>query len=122
MLHRLLSTRAVAIGRTGVGATLLVRPRLLPELLGVDSASSARSSWALQMLGGREVALGVGALASQHSRLWTAAGLLADLTDAVVIGSSAARGRLRASTGLVSVVVASAASTVAIDALRRRPG
>lgn len=120
MLHRPLSTRTVAIGRTGVGATLLVRPRLVPELLGVDSASAARTSWAVQMLGAREVALGLGSLASKSGRLWTAAGLLADATDALVIGSSVARGRLRPSTGLLSVAVATTSSAVAIKALRQQ--
>ena len=87
----------LALTRTGVGAVMLARPRLLPQVLGVDSAASARTSWVVQMLGAREVAMGLGGLAAgrrRDARLWIAAGALSDAVDALVIGSAAVRGRL----------------------------
>lgn len=118
MLHRFLMPRTVAVGRTGLGATMLVRPRLVPQLLGIDSATAARTSWALQLLGAREVALGLGTLIGKEGRLWILAGLLTDATDAVVMSGSVLRGRVKASTGLLSVAVAVTSSAVAIEELR----
>lgn len=120
MLHRLLTPRTLAAGRTGVGSVLLLRPRLVPAALGVDSATATRTSWAVQMLGAREIALGIGGLVGKESRLWTAAGLFADATDMLVIGTAVARGRVRVSTGLMSVAVAGTAVAVGADALRQR--
>ena len=115
---RFATPRTLAVGRTGVGATLLLRPRLIPQLLGIDSATATRTGFTSQMLGAREIALGVGGLLGRESRLWTAAGLFADATDAAVMAVAVARGRVKASTGLVSVTVAVTACAVALDALR----
>ncbi len=107
----------LALVRTGVGITLAVRPRLLPTLLGIDSATSARMGWSNQMLGAREVALGLGALAAlrapdrRASRLWLAAGALCDSADALALSGAVVKNRVsRPTAGLMAVSAAAAAA------------
>ena len=117
--RRLLDPRPVALGRVGAGAVLLVRPQLLPRTVGIDSATAARSSWLVQMLGAREVALGLGTLHElrrgddRASRLWLSAGLLSDATDALVLAAAVRRGRLSRLPGLAAVALA--LSSVAVQ-------
>ncbi len=117
------SVEGVAVARAAVGSALLVRPRLLAQSLGVDSAANARMSWAVQMLGAREVALGLGTLAALRGgagrglRLWLMAGLLADATDAVVVWAAVGRGRLSRGSGTVLVAVAGAAAALQAKAV-----
>ncbi len=102
----------LAVARAGIGVTMIARPRLVPGVLGVDSATSARMGWSTQMLGAREVALGVGAVVALRSsdrpaaRLWLAAGVLCDTADALAIGAAMLSGRLSKPMG--SVIAASA--------------
>jgi peptide-methionine (R)-S-oxide reductase len=87
--------QTLATVRTGIGVVMLLTPQVLPQLLGVDAAARARTSWAVQMVGAREVALGAGVLAAQRSggaRPWLLAGSACDVVDAVVIGAAARRG------------------------------
>ena len=117
--RRLLDPKPVAVGRVAVGAVLLARPQLLPRTVGIDSATAARTSWQLQMLGAREVALGLGTLHelrrgdTRASRLWLAAGLLSDATDALVVTAALRRGQMSRLPGLAAVAVA--VSAVAIQ-------
>jgi len=104
----------LALGRTGAGVVMLVRPRLMPQLLGVDPAGTGGTAWIVQMLGAREVALGFGALAALRSddraaaRSWVAAGALCDALDVLAVGAAVASGRLSKPVG--GAVVASALS------------
>ena len=125
--RRLATPRYVACGRVGAGAWMLTRPHRLPGLLGVDSATATRTSWSVQMLGAREVALGLGTLSSlrrgsndRAARSWLAAGLLSDAADAVVLATAVRRGRVSMTPGLGVVVVAVLAAEVQFQALRRR--
>ena len=110
----------LAIGRSGAGAVMVLRPRFLPQVLGVDSATATRMGWAVQMLGAREIALGIGTLAALRaadrpaSRVWLAAGVLADGVDVLATAGALARGRVRTGAGLS--VLAVAASAVALGA------
>jgi hypothetical protein len=110
----------LAMGRAGAGAVMVLRPRALPQLMGVDSATAARLGWSLQMLGARELALGLGTLASLRrteqgaSRTWVAAGVLCDAVDVLVVGGALARGRV--SKGAGTAVLAVAAGAVALGA------
>ena len=120
MAVRLLDPRGLAAGRTVVGLSMLARPGLLPAVLGVDRASRDRMGWAVQMLGAREVALGIGALVSRKEpRLWLLAGLLSDSVDALAVGHALRKGQVGrlAAPGLIAV--AAGAAAIQVDALRR---
>ena len=120
LVQKLRDPRGLALGRTAVGVTMLTRPGLVPQLLGTPTDAHESMAWAVQMLGAREVALGVGALASRReSRLWHAAGLLSDAVDAVAVASALRKGRVRATTGVGLVVIAAVAAVTGADALRR---
>lgn len=108
----------LALARTGVGLTLAARPRLLPALLGIDSATSTRMGWSTQMLGAREIALGLGALAAlrapdrRASRLWLAAGALCDGTDALALGGAVVKNRVSRPTGGLMALSAVTAAAI----------
>lgn len=114
----------LALLRTGAGAVMVTRPRVLPQLMGVDSATATRVGWSVQMLGAREIALGVGTLAAlrrpdaRGARLWVAMGVLTDALDALAVGGALARGRLRTSSGLAVLATASAAVALGARALQ----
>lgn len=113
----------LALGRAGVGVVMIARPRAVPGLLGVDSATSSRMSWSTAMLGAREIALGLGTLAAlrdgdrRAADRWTAAGLLCDAVDALAVGTAVLRGRVPAAAGAVTVTVAVSAVLIALREL-----
>ena len=116
----------LALGRAAVGAALVLRPGLLPRVLGADPASSSHLAWVQQMLGAREIGLGLGAAAAGRAgdrraeRPWLLAGLLSDGVDAVAIASAVGSGRVRRGPGAAVVAVACAAVAVQAGALGRR--
>lgn len=118
------SPAQLAVGRVGAGASMLVRPRTLPQLLGVDSATSARVGWVVQMLGVRDLALGVGTLISLRggeraaTRTWLTMGVLCDAVDGLAISGAMLRGRVSKAGGLAAVAVAAAAVAVGAAALQ----
>ena len=119
--RHLLDPTGLAVGRTAVGLALLARPTALPAALGVDRETRERMSWAVQMLGAREVALGLGALTARTGRRsWLAGGLLSDAMDAVAITAAVRQGRIGAAAGGAVAAVAAGAVVVQADALRRR--
>lgn len=87
------TTRAVAAGRIALGASFLVAPgaalRLWPGTAGSTGDDRAVARLLARSVGGRDVALGIGALlALSHDapvRGWIEAGMLADTVDAVAI-------------------------------------
>jgi hypothetical protein len=118
-----LTPTSLAWGRVAAGASMLVRPRALPQLLGVDSATSARVGWSVQMLGIRDLALGVGTLGAlrgqdrQAARSWLALGVLCDAVDAFAIGGALVKGRVSKAGALAAVGVALGAVVVGAGAL-----
>lgn len=120
----LLSVDKLALGRAAAGVSMLARPRLLASSLGVDSAAAGRMTWVTQMLGAREVALGVGTWTAlrrgdpKATRLWLCAGLLSDAVDALAIGSAVAQGRVSKLTGTAAVGIAGGAVYAQVAALR----
>lgn len=120
----LLSVERLSLGRAAAGVTMVTRPRQLPGLLGVDSAAAARMAWTTQMLGAREIALGLGAFVAlrrqepRAARLWLLAGLLSDAVDAVAVGAAVAQGRVSKVTGPALVGIAGGAVYAQIEALR----
>ena len=121
-----LTTARVALGRTGAGAVMLARPRLMPQTMGVDSASAVKTAWVVQMLGAREVALGLGTLTSVRSgdaratRTWVLAGVLSDAADVAAVGAAVLKGRLSKPAGAAVVVTALSAALAGLQALQRR--
>ena len=114
----------LAAGRAGAGALMVVRPRLLPRLLGVDSATATRVGWSVQMLGARELALGLGTLVAAQgpdrrgARLWVAAGVLCDAVDVLAVAGALLRGRVSKGTGTAVLGVAAAAVALGARSLR----
>ena len=87
------TVKAVALGRIGLGASYLVTPALAMRLWPGRSGSTESDEALLRMMarhtGGRDLALGVGALLAQRHdtpvRGWLEAAMLADAVDAVSI-------------------------------------
>ena len=115
----------LALGRAGAGTVMVVRPRAVPQALGVDSATATRMAWAVQMLGAREIALGVGTWAALRSpdraasRLWLAGGVLSDGVDALAVAGALLKGRVSKGTGLALVAVASSAVALGVRELQQ---
>ena len=124
LLAGALSVERLALGRAAVGVTMITRPSTLPRLLGVDSAAATRMGWSTQMLGAREVALGLGAFVAlrrpdaKAARLWLLAGVLSDAVDALAVGAAVAKGRVSKITGPGLVAVAGTAVYAQLDAMQ----
>ena len=114
----------LALGRAAAGASMIVRPTMLPRLMGVDSAAATRLGWSVQMLGAREVAVGLGTLASvrggdrRATRTWVAAGVLCDAVDALAMTGALLRGRVGKGAGAATLAVALGAVAIGLDALQ----
>ena len=111
--------RLVAAGRVAVGVGMLVRPDLLPKVLGVDSGTAERMGWLGRMFGAREVALGAGLLAAQGTdaeRGWVLGGALSDAADALAFAGAARRGVVRPLLGWGCAGTASAATGAGVVA------
>ena len=86
---------ALAAGRTAVGLLMIGWPSLLPTLLKIDRASSARMAWVMRMVGGREIALGFGSFVTGRAgdfstkRTWLAVNMITDGCDSVAIAAMA---------------------------------
>ena len=117
----------LGLARAAVGVVLLVRPGLLPGLLGVDRAAVTATGWTHQMLGAREVAVGLGSVVALRSgspdasRVWVLGGLLCDAVDVVAVTAAVVRRRVARGPGLALVAAAVAAVAVQAVELRRVP-
>ena len=114
---------SLASVRTGVGTVLLLAPHVLPQVLGVDAAARARTSWLVQMLGVREVALGAGVLTADRSggaRSWALAGSVSDVVDALAIGAAVRRGAVSRARGSAVALSALAAGLAGLARAGRR--
>lgn len=103
-------------GRTLMAAAILAAPVAAARLLGADTATARRVTWLTRMMGVRDAALGVGALASARrgrgAAGWLLGGAVSDAVDAVVLAGAIKQGRIR---GVVpSAIVAGAAATAAV--------
>lgn len=111
------AARALAGARCGIGLGLLIAPRWTASVwLGDDRGTSVRI--AVQALGAREVAIGLGMLdalvgfRTDEARRWLSAGILGDLIDAAVTGFSHRPRAQRAS--VVALAAGGAATGVVI--------
>jgi len=125
-LAALLQPQPLGLARTGVGLSMLALPGLVPAVLGVQAPACTAMAWAMQMLGAREIAVGLGGATASRSadpqaaRAWLAAGLLCDAVDALAVAGAVGRGRLRPGPGAALIAVAVAAAAIQAAALGRR--
>jgi peptide-methionine (R)-S-oxide reductase len=94
VVRTLVRPEALATVRTGIGVVMLLAPQVLLRVLEVDGPARARTSWVVQMVGVREVALGAGVLTAEGTgptRPWALAGSACDVVDALVIGAAVRR-------------------------------
>jgi hypothetical protein len=103
-------------GRIGLGGTFLLTPEFAVRMVGLDAASARRVVWLSKMTAGRDIALGVGALATAATgrdySAWVAAGAAADAVDSIAVAQAVRCGRLGGSAP-VGVAVGAAAAAVA---------
>ena len=90
-VDRSVATRAILVGRFGLGAASLILPRFTARLLQMDPDANPASSFLMRLFGVRDIFLGVSPLlvsGQGRSRiLATAAGVdLTDATAAVIAG------------------------------------
>lgn len=122
-----LSVEQVSLVRTGIGVGMITRPARVPQLLGIDSAAATRMAWSTQMLGIREISLGLGTAVAlrrgdaKAARVWLLAGLLSDAVDALVLSAAAARGRISRPVGLGAIGLAGGAVYAQLEALQEAP-
>ena len=118
----------LALGRVGLGLTLLVAPRLALERLGFRGVSPSTEAVA-RLAGARDLIIGAqgcaALLARDPSRLRRAslAAAAADAGDAAVFASSLAAGDETAAAGRIGAAAALPAALAGLwVALRARPG
>ena len=90
-LDRAVATRAILVGRFGLGAASLILPRFTARLLQMDPDANPASSFLMRLFGVRDIFLGVAPLlvsGQGRSRILAAAtGVdLTDATAAVIAG------------------------------------
>lgn len=122
-----LSTVGIAALRTGFGAAMLARPALLGRSLAVEPSTAVRTGWLTQMVGVRELVLGLGTLDARRRRSdvrpWLLAQALADAGDAAAIAAAVRRRHVGAARGSAVVGFAVAGvwgDLVAVRGLSRR--
>lgn len=111
------AVNGLAAARLVLGVVMLARPTWLTRPLGVDRWTAERLAWLPRMVGGREVALGLGTLVMTRGgrpgrRAWLAAGALADAADAAALLTAARRGHVSRPGGIAAVATALAAASV----------
>jgi hypothetical protein len=114
--------RMFAAGRVVVGATMLARPELLARGMRVDAATARRTGWLGQMVGVRDLALGVGTLHALTrggaARPWLLLAALADAVDAAALAEAVRRKQVAAPPALLTVGVAAGSVAVHLAAAR----
>jgi hypothetical protein len=116
--------------RLSAGVLVLTRPDLLALVLGVDRVTAARTAWLAQLVGARELALGLGTLDAARRGSgaipWLTAQALTDIGDAAAYLAAAKRRQVRIPVAVafaaLSVGAAAGASVVVRDLLAARWG
>ena len=115
-MHERSLARALGATRVGVGTGFLFAPRTAVRLWTGERAT-VTSSLAARSLGGRDLALGAGALLALNrgrgASLWLTAGAVADLADA--IGMLASARRLPPARAALLLTSASVAALLGLD-------
>jgi hypothetical protein len=89
------SAIAIGVARSGIGVVMLVRPDVVPRLLGGTRATAVEASWVTRMVGWREIAVGAGAAVSvqRHhpATAWLSGQIMLDVGDAVAFCAATRR-------------------------------
>ncbi len=105
--------RLVASGRVGIGVSAIAAPTLMARPWIGGDAHSTGSRLLARAMGGRDVALGIGALralgvSDQEARPWVALGGMADAVDALATVVAFRSLPRRSRWGILAVTVAAA--------------
>jgi hypothetical protein len=114
--------RQLAGLRVVIGLLALVAPRLASKIFGLDAAGNPQAPYLARLFGVRDIALGVGALASKGEarRTWVLLGIGVDATDAV---SATLAGRDGSVSGVTAAKLAApAVAAVALGAFAHGAG
>ncbi len=109
---------SLGAARSAIGVLMLAAPTFSQQMISDRSDPSA--AWAMRMVGGRELAIGVGGLLSSRRapresvRGFLAAGALADLVDGVVMTGLLRTGHARPFLGRLIQLTAYAGSAAGI--------
>lgn len=115
-----LTTELVAQVRAVMGVGMVVRPVLVSRALGVPEPVAQQTGWSMQMLGGREIALGAGTWLAQRSgdrraaRLFVGMSLVADAVDSLALSRAVGRKTVRPWLG--GLGIAAAVGAVGVEA------
>lgn len=117
-----LSLRQLAGLRVLIGLGALVAPGLAGRLFGLDVKGNPQSPYLARLFGARDIALGVGALASsgEERRRWVQIGIAVDAADAVSAVLAGRDGSV--STGTAVKLAAPAVAAVALGAIAHGSG
>lgn len=109
--------RQLAGLRVVIGLAALIAPRLAGKLFGLDPEANPQSPYLARLFGVRDVALGVGALAStgEARKKWVLIGIGVDATDAVSAGLAGKDGSVSSFTA--TKLAAPALAAVALGAI-----
>jgi hypothetical protein len=107
----------IAWGRIGIGATAIATPVLVSRPWIGDAAARPASRLLARALGGRDLALGIGALralaiSDQEARPWVALGGTADALDALATVIAFANLPRRWRWSILAVTAAAAAASI----------
>jgi uncharacterized protein DUF4267 len=110
--------RQLAGLRVIIGLAALLAPRLAARLFGLDPDANPQAAYLGRLFGVRDVALGVGALASNGAarRNWVLLGIGVDATDAVSAGLAGRDGSVTTFTAAKLAVPAVAAAALGVVA------
>ena len=98
--------------RSVIGVVMIVSPSRLATTLGVDAATAERTGWLSQMVGAREIGIGLGGLKAvrqgENVGLWCAAAALADGADVLAVAAALQSRRVRRGPALLFIAFAGA--------------
>jgi hypothetical protein len=116
-LYKALTRSAIplAAARTLVGAVVFARPTLLATSLGVDAITAERTAWIARLFAGRDLALGVGAVAG--SRGCQIAACASDASDLLAVVAAIKAGHVRPTPAILAAVTAAGAAVAGAAAL-----
>ncbi len=99
-------------------------PNVSGRLFGLDPSANPQASFLGRLFGVRDIAIGVGTLATPAGasrRLWWQLGILCDLMDAAAAGLAARNGTLPRHAAVMAGATALAAAGMGVAALAAEP-